>query len=153
QHPVGYKLVDGRAELTSVWALLSNRFALWAYAHVLLAGLTTGAMLVFGVACWHLLRGSYVDGFRRAAKLAVIVAVPIAAVNLGLGSHLGVVATDLQPMKISATEALWNTEQPASFSLFQIGGFSQSDPTPTFSIEVPDLLSLLATGSLHGKVE
>ena len=55
-------------------------------------------------------------------------------------------------MKIAATEALWDTEQPASFSIFQIGGFTQSDPTPSFSIEIPGLLSYLATGSFHGKV-
>ena len=28
QHPVGYKMVDGEAQLTDVWALLSNEFAL-----------------------------------------------------------------------------------------------------------------------------
>jgi cytochrome d ubiquinol oxidase subunit I len=55
-------------------------------------------------------------------------------------------------MKISAAEALWDTEEPASFSLFQIGGFTASDPTPSFSIEVPDLLSFLSTGSFHGTV-
>ena len=31
QHPVGYKIVNGEAQLTSVWALLSNGFALRAY--------------------------------------------------------------------------------------------------------------------------
>src|SRR5690242_14350260 len=153
QHPVGYQTANGRAELTSVSALLTNRFALWAYAHTMLVGLTTGAMVVFGVACWHLVRGSEVGLFQRAAKLSLIVLVPVSAVNLGLGSHFGIVTTELQPMKIASTEALWHTEQPASFSLFQIGGFSQSDPTPSFSIEVPDLLSVLATGSLNGKVE
>src|SRR4051794_24711518 len=152
QHPVGYTVKDGRAELTSVSALLTNSFALWAYAHVILAGVTTGSMVVFGVACWHLVRGGDAALFRRAAKLALIVALPVSLLNLALGSHLGVVATTYQPMKISATEALWQTEEPASFSLFQIGGFSQSNPTPSFSIEVPDLLSVLATGSLHGKV-
>src|SRR6187401_2775878 len=30
QHPVGYKLENGRAELTSVWELLTNKFGLWA---------------------------------------------------------------------------------------------------------------------------
>jgi cytochrome d ubiquinol oxidase subunit I len=55
-------------------------------------------------------------------------------------------------MKIAATEALWNTQQPASFSLFQIGGFTKSDQTPAYSIEIPGLLSYLATGSFQGKV-
>ena len=44
QHPVGYKIVDGEAQLTSVWALLSNSFALRAYLHTMLAGLIFGSM-------------------------------------------------------------------------------------------------------------
>jgi cytochrome d ubiquinol oxidase subunit I len=153
QHPVGYQLVDGRAELTSVGALLSNRFAVWAFLHVILVGLTTASALVFGVACWHFARGRNQEIFRKAAKLALIVLVPVSAVNLGLGSHLGVITTEDQPMKIAATEAQWDTCQPCAFSIFQIGGFTESDQTPSFSIQIPKLLSLLATGSLNGKVD
>jgi cytochrome bd ubiquinol oxidase subunit I len=152
QHPVGYTATAERAELTNIWEVLSNRFAVWAFIHVILVALTTGSILVLGIACWHFARRRNQDLFRRAAKLALIVAVPISAVNLAIGSHLGVVATDLQPMKIAATEALWDTEQPASFSLFQIGGFTEDDQTPSFSIEIPRLLSFLATGSFSGKV-
>src|SRR5437667_2919453 len=43
QHPVGYQLTNGRAELTSIGALLSNRFAVWAFAHVIFVGLTTAS--------------------------------------------------------------------------------------------------------------
>ena len=71
QRPVGYQLVDGRAELTSISALLGNRFALHAWLHVILVGLTTGSMLVFGVACWHFARGRNVEIFRKAALLAL----------------------------------------------------------------------------------
>ena len=38
-------------------------------------------------------------------------------------------------------------------SLFQIGGFTEDDQTPTFSIEIPHALSLVATGSLDGQVQ
>jgi cytochrome d ubiquinol oxidase subunit I len=153
QRPVGSTVTDGRAELTSVWELLLNRFAIWAIAHVILVGLTTAAMVVFGVACWHLLRRRNVLLFRKAAKLALIVALPVSAVNLALGSHLGVVVTEYQPMKIAATEAQWDSCQPCAFSLFQIGGFTQNDHTPTFSIQIPRLLSLLATSSFSGEVQ
>ena len=153
QRPVGSTVTDGRAELTSIWELLTNRFAIWAYIHVILVGVTTGAVVIFGVACWHLLRGRNQDLFRHAAKLALIVGVPISLVNLGVGSHLGVVITDYQPMKIAATEAQWDTCGPCSFSLFQIGGFTEDDQTPTFSIQIPHLLSLLATDSWDGQVE
>jgi cytochrome bd ubiquinol oxidase subunit I len=152
QRPVGSHVVDGRAELTSIWQLLTNRFAISAYTHVVLVGLTTAATVVFGIACWHLVRGRNRELFLRAATLALVVGIPTAGINLVVGSHLGIVVTDYQPMKIASTEALWNTEQPASFSLFQIGGFTKDDPTPSFSIEIPKLLSFLATGSPNGKV-
>ena len=65
------------AQLTSVWALLSNGWALCAFVHTILAGLTCGAAVVFGVCCWHFLRGRNVELFRQAAKLALIVLVPV----------------------------------------------------------------------------
>ena len=153
QRPVGSHVVDGRAELTDVWALMTNRFGIAAFTHVILVGLTTAAAIVFGVGCWHLVRGRNRELFRPAVKLALIVGVPISALNLAVGSHLGVVVTDYQPMKIAATEAQWTTCQPCSFSLFQIGGFSSDDETPSFSIQIPRLLSVLATGSLDGQVQ
>jgi cytochrome bd ubiquinol oxidase subunit I len=153
QHPVGYKLVDGEAQLTDVWALLSNEFALRAYLHVLLVGLTTGSIVVLGISCWHLLRGRNVDVFRRAAALALIVAVPITLINLTVGNRFGLAVTQAQAMKIASAEALWNTEQPAGFSMFQIGGFSKDDQDPSFVIQVPRLLSYMATGSFSGEVQ
>ena len=153
QRPVGSDVVDGRAELTSVWELLTNRFAIWAFVHVIFVGLTTATVVIFGVACWHFLRGRNVELFRPAVKLALIVGIPISAVNLWWGSNLGIVVTDYQPMKIASTEAQWETCQPCAFSLFQIGGFSEDDETPTFSIQIPRLLSFLATGSFNGEVQ
>jgi cytochrome bd ubiquinol oxidase subunit I len=56
-------------------------------------------------------------------------------------------------MKIAASEAQWNTCQPCGFSLFQIGGFSKQDETPSFSITIPRILSSMATGSFDGQVQ
>ena len=153
QHPVGYELVDGKAELTSVWALLSNGFALRAYLHVLLAGLIFGSSVMLGVSCWHLLRGRNTGLFLRAAKLALIVAVPVTMLQLIVGNRFGEAVTSAQSMKIAASEAQWETCQPCSFSLFQIGGFTEDDQTPSFSIQVPRLLSYMATGSFSGQVQ
>jgi cytochrome d ubiquinol oxidase subunit I len=154
QHPVGYELdsQSGRAEATDIVEILFQGFLLFAWAHAILAGLVTASFLVLGVACWHLLRGRNVEVFRSAAKLAIVVALPVSAIQLGVGSEFGVAVTDAQPMKIAATEALWDTEQPAGFSLFQIGGFTVDDQTPSFDIEIPGLLSFLATNSFDGQV-
>jgi cytochrome bd ubiquinol oxidase subunit I len=153
QHPVGYKIVDGEAQLTSVWALLSNNFALRAYLHTILAGLIFGSIVVLGVSCWHFLRGHEVDLFRHAARVALIVAVPVTALQLVVGNRFGEAVTSAQSMKIAASEAQWNTCKPCPFSLFQIGGFSRDDETPSFSITVPRLLSYMATGSFDGQVQ
>jgi cytochrome d ubiquinol oxidase subunit I len=153
QHPVGYKLVGGDAQLTSVGALLSNEFALIAYLHTILAGLVFGSIVMLGISCWHLLRGRNVELFRRAAKLALIVAVPVTLVQLSVGNRFGEAVTSQQSMKIAASEAQWNTCQPCGFSVFQIGGFSAQDPTPSFSITIPRLLSWMGTGSFDGQVK
>ena len=113
QRPVGSTITrrsrraDGR-----LGALLEPLRRSGRTSHVILVGLTTAAVVVFGVACWHLVRGRNQELFRHAAKLALIVGVPISALNLAIGSQIGVVVTDYQPMKIAATEALWETEQP-----------------------------------------
>jgi cytochrome d ubiquinol oxidase subunit I len=153
QHPVGYKIVNGEAQLTSVWALLSNGFALRAFLHTILAGLIFGSIIMLGICCWHFLRGRQVELFRKAAMLALIVAVPITLLQLIVGNRFGEAVTSQQSMKIAASEAEWNTCQPCGFSLFQIGGFTQSDPTPSFSITIPRLLSYMATGSFGGQVQ
>jgi cytochrome bd ubiquinol oxidase subunit I len=153
QHPVGYKIVNGEAQLTSVWALLSNGFAVRAYVHTMLAGLIFGSIVMLGVCCWHFLRGRNVDVFRRAAMLALIVAVPVTLLQLVVGNRFGAAVTSQQSMKIAASEAQWNTCQPCGFSLFQIGGFTEDDQTPTFSITIPRLLSYMATGSFNGQVQ
>ena len=153
QHPVGYKIVNGEAQLTSVWALLSNGFALRAFVHTILAGLIFGSTIMLGVCCWHFLRGRQVQLFRKAAMLALIVAVPVTLLQLIVGNRFGEAVTSAQSMKIAASEAQWNTCQPCGFSLFQIGGFTKSDPTPSFSITIPKLLSYMATGSFSGQVQ
>jgi len=152
QDPVGYKVVNGQAQLTSAWKLLTNGWAYWAFLHTILAGLTAGAAFVFGVACWQLTRRRNQELFRSAAKVGLIFLVPVAVFNLWWGSHFGILVTSLQPMKISAAEAQWNNCTHCAFSLFQIGGFTEQDQTPSFSIQIPGLLSYLSTGSFSGSV-
>jgi len=152
QHPVGYTVTGGRAELTSIWAVLSNPLFLWAYAHTLLAALVTAAGLMLAVSAWHLRRRSDHEAFHKTARIALLVLVPAAFLAMIVGSELGVSGDHYQPMKIAAGEALWNTQQPASFTLVQIGGFTVNDQTPSFAIKIPHLLSFLATNSPNGKV-
>ena len=152
QHPVGYTLNShGQPQLNDVAALFTNPTFLWGYVHVILASLVTGSMVMLAVSAWYLRKQREVETFQRSATLSVIVLLPVILVQMFVGNKLGEIETKYQPMKIAAAEAQWTTCQPCSFSLFQIGG-GNNDHTPTQIIEIPHLLSLLATNSWNGKV-
>ncbi|MET9895715.1 cytochrome ubiquinol oxidase subunit I [Streptomyces sp. NPDC006465] len=171
----------GRPQLDDVWALFTNPVFLRGYLHVLLAALVTGSMVMLSVSAWQLRKalrdgkGGTEDkansqaqnqsqgqddpaamkgeaaGFRLSARLSLFILVPALMFNMLVGSELGVTEGKYQPMKIAAAEAQWETCQPCSFSLFQIGG-GNNDQTPTQILEIPHLLSLLATNHWNGKV-
>jgi len=151
QHPVGYQMVHGKPVLNDIWALFTNPVFVWGYAKVLLAALVTGAMVMLAVSAWQLRRGQNKDVFLQSARLSLVVLVPAILFTMLVGDELGVIEARYQPMKIAAAEAQWTTCQPCSFSLFQIGG-GNNDETPTQIIEIPHLLSLLATNTWNGKV-
>ncbi|HET9758292.1 MAG TPA: cytochrome ubiquinol oxidase subunit I [Nocardioidaceae bacterium] len=156
QHPVGYRYnpVTGRAELHDFAAVLFNKVQLVAFPHTILAAYMTGAAFMLGVALWLYVRRARTDDdrtlYRRAIRLSGWV---LLAAGLGVavsGDFSGKVMTEVQPMKMAAAEALYHTEQPASFSIFTIGSLNGTQEK--FSVRVPDLLSFLATGDVHGKV-
>ena len=154
QRPVGYQLnaAGDRAQLSDIWAVLTNIVFLWAYLHVLAASLVTASVVMLAVSAWHLRRrGAGAPMFERSAKLAIVALIPATMLVLFFGGRLGINETRYQPMKIAAAEGQWNTCQPCSFSVFQIGG-GNHDQTPTKIIAIPHLLSVLATGTWNGQV-
>jgi len=154
QHPVGYQInpTTGRPELTSISAMFTNPVFIWGYLHVILASLLTGSLVMLSVSAWHLGKKSNPELFVRTAKLALALLVPVSVLALMVGSQLGVIETKYQPMKVAAMEAQWETCAPCSFSAAQFGGWTSSTETPGKIIEIPHLLSLLATGSWDGQV-
>jgi cytochrome bd ubiquinol oxidase subunit I len=153
QHPVGYTTnpTTGKPQLNDIWAVMTNPVFLWGYTHVLLAALATAAVVMLAVSAWQLRHGTHREVFARSAKLSLIVLAPTMILAMFVGSELGVIEARYQPMKIAAAEAQWETCQPCSFSIFQIGG-GNNDQTPTQIIELPHLLSLLATNRWNGQV-
>src|SRR6201985_449417 len=152
QHPVGYKInSQGQAVLSNVWALFVNPTFVWGWAHVLLAALITGRLVMLAGSAWHLRKGDHVESFPRTANIALIVLIPTIVIQLSVGNQLGVIEAKYQPMKIAAAEAQWTSCQPCSFSLFQMGG-GANDKTPKEIIPIPHLLSVLATNTWNGKV-
>ncbi|MFI1864536.1 cytochrome ubiquinol oxidase subunit I [Streptomyces jumonjinensis] len=105
QHPVGYEVRDGVAYLTDFGALLTNPNALIALAHITLAALTTGAVLVMGISAYHLARGTEdTDLFRGSLRLGLLVGTPAAWFVVTAGEAQLPLIRRNQPMKTTALE-------------------------------------------------
>jgi len=156
QHPVGYEYNPdtGRAEMNDFAALLFNKVQLVTFPHVVLSAYMTGAAFVVGVAFWQLTRRAANDEDRTMYRKAVRTGAAIMLVS-GLGVAIsgdiqGKIMTDVQPMKMAAAEALYDTEAPAGFSIFTVGTLDGSEEK--FSIKIPGLLSFLAEGDPDAEV-
>jgi cytochrome d ubiquinol oxidase subunit I len=151
QHPVGYRINGGRAELTDFVAVLTNSTLLIAFPHTIAACFLTAGALMIGVCGWHLARRQHVEVLRPSLKLALWVTLCAGAATAVTGDAQGKLMTEQQPMKMAAAEALYKTEKSAGFSIFTVGTLDGS--RELFSIRIPNLLSYIATGSFDGEVE
>ncbi|KQX07114.1 MULTISPECIES: cytochrome ubiquinol oxidase subunit I [unclassified Leifsonia] len=155
QNPVGYQLNEarGRAELTDIWALLTNKVALAAFPHTIFASFMVAAGLIITVAAWHLARNQHLVTMRPALKFGLWMMVASGILTTLSGDQLGLAMVETQPMKMAAAEALYDTATgaDASFSVFTWG--TPDGSSELFSIRIPYLLSFLSTHTLTGTVE
>lgn len=153
QHPVGFdpaSVETGRLVLNDFFALATNSKGWIFFWHTIASGLTTAGFFVLGISAWHLTRKKDVEFFKYSFQLGAIVAM-LFAVIVGLGGHeQGRYVMETQPMKMASIEALWNTEQPASFSLITIGDLTGKELV--WQIRIPKLLSLIACNNLTCEV-
>ncbi|MFD1548049.1 cytochrome ubiquinol oxidase subunit I [Nonomuraea guangzhouensis] len=151
QHPVGYRVHNGRAELTDIWAVLTNSTTLVTFPHVIFGAFLTAAAFVLGVSAWFLLKKRDISLFRTSARLALAVALA-SAIGVSFSGHWQAqIMTEQQPMKMAAAEALWEDETSAGFSLFAVGDVENG--RNHINLQIPHGLSLLSTNTLDGKVE
>src|SRR3954469_20088807 len=156
QHPVGYRFnqATGRAELTDFWAVMVNKVQLGTFPHVIGAAYMTGAAFVVGVSAWLYVRGRREDQplHRRSIRLGAWVLFGAGIVVAITGDVQGKIMTEVQPMKMAAAEALWDTSDScAPFSVFTIG--TRDGTEKKWALEVPCVLSFLGTGHFDGKVQ
>jgi cytochrome d ubiquinol oxidase subunit I len=144
QHPVGYILdpVTGRAQLVDFFALISNPKAWIFFWHTISAGFVTASFFVIGISAWHLFRRQNLDVFKASFKMGALIGLISTAFVIVGGHTQGAFMNETQPMKMAAVEALWDTEQPASFSLITIGDLTGKQLV--WQIRIPKLLAQAA---------
>lgn len=145
QNPLGYQIVDtangARAELVDFWAVLFNPFAWNEFVHTVSGAIALSAFFVLGVSAWHLIRKNEQDLFRRSFRIAATFAFIASLVVAGQGHLHGNHVAQLQPAKLAAMEAHFETQANAPMYLLQIPG---QDGNVVEALPIPSLLSFLA---------
>ncbi len=150
QHPVGYEIdpETGRAVLNDIGAVLFQNTAYIAFFHTLAASFLVSGAFVAGISAWQITKNRQVEVFRKGAKLGAWT-ILVSAVLVSISGDMDMkVMVEQQPMKIAAAEALYTTQENAPFSVLSIGDLSGDEATAI--IEIPGLLSYLATGTWDG---
>jgi len=151
QHPVGYRLVNGRAELTSLWALLSNPYGVWQYPHVISGSLVTAATVMAGVGAYYLLSKRDEAFGRLSVRVGVVAGLVASLISLfPTGSFNGTTVATYQPVKLAAMEGIFQTQPDAPMAIIGMPDTEKGlllDP-----IEIPGALSFLIYGSASAPV-
>jgi len=142
---------NGRLEMVNFGALVANPKA-WIFVwHTLADGLAMAAFMILAVSAWHIIRKQNLDFFKRSFQIGAVAGL-IASTLVFLGGHtMGQYMVEVQPMKLAAIEAVWETEQPASFSLLTIGDLSGKQEV--WSLRIPSALSFIACDNFTCEVK
>ncbi|SFG37291.1 cytochrome ubiquinol oxidase subunit I [Sporolactobacillus nakayamae] len=152
QHPVGFHINNGRAEMNDFLALLTNP-QLWVeFPHTIFGSFATGAFVVAGISAIALLKKRQVDFFQKSFKLAIIIGL-VSGVVLALFGHTQAqYLVETQPMKMAASEGTWeDTSDPAPWTV--AAKIDAKNHTNSGEIKIPYLLSFLSYGKFSGSVE
>ncbi len=153
QHPVGYVInpEKNRAELTDIFAVLTQKTALTSFFHTIPSAAFAGAAFMAGISAWLVIKKKDIEMSRSTMKLGLVTMI-LSFIVVGVtGDWSARVMTTQQPMKMAAAEALYRTQESAPFSLLTIGTLDGS--RSVFQIDVPSVLSFMATGDFKGTVE
>jgi cytochrome d ubiquinol oxidase subunit I len=151
QHPVAYEIVNGRAELTSLWGLLANPYAIWQFLHTISGSMVTAAMVMAGVGAYYLLSRTFEEAGRLSLRLGVVAGLIFSVTSLfPTGAMNGENVTRYQPVKMAAMEGLFQTREGAPIAIIGMPDTERRELLDP--IYVPRVLSYLAYGDFRARV-
>ena len=143
QHPVGYVIQNGRAELASFMDVLSNGYAWNEFFHTVTGSWALAGFFVVGVSAWHLLRKQNIDFFTKSFRVGAAFALIFALVVALVGHRQGNIVAEAQPAKLAAMESHWETQANAPMYLLQVPDPANEGNSVQFG-KIPSILSIMA---------
>lgn len=152
QHPVGYVMRNGRAELDDFTAVVFNKFAILEFLHTVPAAFVLSAFFVMGISAYHLLKKQHIDFFSRSFKTAVVFGLVSSIWVAVEGDQHAIHVTETQPAKLAAMESHWETTTMAPIVLFAIPDEKHERNLVEFGA-IPGALSLLGYHDINAEVK
>jgi cytochrome d ubiquinol oxidase subunit I len=144
QHPVGYSVHGGRAQLDSFWELVTNPWLPWQYAHNMCGAAVTGAFALAAMGAFNMLRGRHPEFSRICLSLGVVGALIFTTLQIfPTGDEHARRVARYQPAGFAAAEGLFPTERGAPLVI--IGNPDTERRTLESTIEMPRFLSFLTS--------
>jgi cytochrome d ubiquinol oxidase subunit I len=144
QHPVAYKLDHGRAQLDSLWGLLTNPWLPWQYAHNMSGAAITGAFALAGLGAFYALIDRHLEFSRICLRVGVVGALLFSLLQIfPTGDQHARQVARYQPSSFAAAEGLFPTQKGAPLVI--IGNPNTEQRRLESSIEMPKLLSFLTS--------
>lgn len=154
QTPAGAVFYDGKVVITDYLAAIFNPDLPLALSHMLNASFELGVFVLGGVSAWFILKERYPRFFLATFKAAALAAVVIAPLQIWIGDTQGRALQSVQPEKLAAIEAHWNTNPPGRGAPWALLAWpDEKMQQNAWAIEIPDALSLLITHSPAGEVK
>jgi cytochrome d ubiquinol oxidase subunit I len=151
QHPVAYEVVNGRAELQSLWGLLSNPYVRWQFPHVISGAMVVGSTVMAGVGALYLLMRRHERDGRIFVRLGVISGLIFSVTSLlPTGSLHGENVARFQPAKMAAMEGLFESQERAGMAIIGMPDTERKELMD--AIVVPGVLSWLIYGDFRARV-
>src|SRR3954470_13356819 len=148
--PEGFDVVNGRVTDVRPWDALINNHLWHELTHMYLAGYIVAGFIVAGVYATAWLKGRRDAYHRTGLVVALSFAALAAPMQVVVGDWAGRQVAEDQPTKLAAFEGLVKTEAGAPFT---IGGIYDPDTNEVkYGIEIPRMLSILATHDPSGRV-
>ncbi|CAN7728084.1 cytochrome ubiquinol oxidase subunit I [Paraburkholderia sp. 22099] len=154
QTPAGVTVQNGKLVVTDYVAAIFNPDMVWGVTHMWVAAIETGMFVIAGISAWHLFRRRHPEFFARSFRLALTVLVFAAPLQIWLGDASGGSVFRTQPAKGAAIEGHWITNAPGTGASWSLLAWPNQDAQRNdWSLEVPGMLSVLGTHTLHGQVK
>jgi cytochrome d ubiquinol oxidase subunit I len=152
QHPVGFTMRNGRAELADFFAVITQRFAILEFVHTLGGAYILAGFFVMGVSAWHLLRRNDVAFFTKSLRLAATFSLIFSLFELAQGHMNAEILGEMQPTKLAAMEAQWETEARAPIHMIEWPDEANARNVIEV-LPIPGMLSLLAHYDMNAPVK